>query len=215
MKLAIFFHCVLQGVSRPIDIGFATHLLASQMDAIQKSGLSDACHEFHIGVNGDDNDVDTVRLLVPRKAVITSHGKDATTEIPTMSMLRNWLPEHRDWAVLYAHMKGVTHPPLDGTWRRGMEHHLFWNWQRAVSDISNGYDACGCHWLTPERWPGLVSSPFFGGNYWHAKASYLLTLPPLPEPTWDNRYMAETWIGSGPRRPRVIDYSPGWPPHSP
>lgn len=210
-NLAVFYHCLFQGVSRPIDTMCALNLMADQMTAIEASGLTKMAAEIHIGVNGDEADADLARMVAPAKAIIVTHGKGATTEIPTLSMLRSWLPEHRDWYVFYWHMKGVTHPPYNTQWRLGMEQHLVRNWQRCVLDLDSGKDAVGCHWLTPETYPGQVTSPFFGGNFWWSKASYLMTLPPLPPATWGNRYKAETWIGSGLRRPRVQCYIDGWP----
>ena len=92
-----------------------------------------------------------------------------------------------------------------------MERMTVWAWRTCVADLANGTDACGCHWLTPEQFPKLVKSPFFGGTFWWAKASYLKTLPQFPAATWANRFEAENWIGRGNPRPRVKDYLPGWP----
>jgi hypothetical protein len=56
---------------------------------------------------------------------------------------------------------------------------------------------------SPE-WPEQV--PFFAGNFWWARASYLRTLePPLEESRWQ----AETWVSLG--EPKVYDVLPGWP----
>jgi hypothetical protein len=39
------------------------------------------------------------------------------------------------------------------------------------------------------------SAPFYAGNFWWAKASYINTLDdPIPQP---NRLLAESWIGRG------------------
>jgi hypothetical protein len=92
-----------------------------------------------------------------------------------------------------------------------MEMYLVWNWKTCRNDINRGMDSCGTHWLTPQQFSSMVSSPFWGGNFWWATAKFLLTLPPLPEPTWNNRYHAEGWIGIGPKLPRVRDYHAKWP----
>lgn len=212
--IAVFYHCIFSGVSRPIDTGYSASLMADQMDVLKASGLLAVTSELTIGVNGGKEDADIARLLAPAKAKIVPHGANATTEIPTMNLLRRWLPGHNDWRVLYFHTKGVTHPGLasDLAWRQRMEIACIWGWRDCVQQIDNGFDACGCHWLSPEQYPGQVASPFFGGTFWFASAKYLLTLPPLPPATWPNRYEAEKWIGRGPARPRVKDYFPGWPP---
>ena len=188
-------------------------MMADQMHILKASGLLAATAEMTIGVNGGREDADIARLFAPTKARIVPHGETATTEIPTLNLLRQWLPGHATWAVLYFHQKGVTHPglPSDAAWRERMERACIWGWQNCVRELENGADACGCHWLTPEKNPGSVASPFFGGTFWLANAKYLLTLPPLPAATWENRYEAERWIGRGAVRPRVKDFWPGWP----
>ena len=207
-NLAVFYHCLFASANRKIDARFACDLMAAQMGALEKSRLADA-GEIHIGVNGPDHD--TASLFAPAGAILHAHGSMATTEIPTLALLRQWLSAHRDWYVCYHHMKGVTHPPFDAKWRWNMERHVIWSWRECVAALEAGYDACGCHWLTPRDHPNMVKSPFFGGNFWWARASYLLTLPPLPPPLWENRYLAETWIGSGQTAPKIRDYLPGWP----
>lgn len=215
MKKAIFYHCLVSGGSVPIDTAFACSIIAEQMNAFQKSGLLDEADELHIGINGGGEDYQMVRLFVPCcHARYVLHGEGSTTEIPTLAALRRWLPGHEDWLVLYAHQKGVTHPgQLAYTaWRHRMERAVVWGWRDCVKSLENGIDACGCHWLTPEQFPTLVHKyPFFGGTFWWSTAKFLLTLPPLPPPTWQNRFIAENWIGMGPRRPNVKDYYPGWP----
>lgn len=214
-KLAIFYHCILSGGSVPVDTTFACQIMAEQMAALKKSGLLDEADEFHIGINGDREDLQIAKLFVPcSQAKFTVHGTGATSEIPTLNTLIRWLPGHDDWAVLYHHCKGVTHPnePLYAVWRKRMEKAVVWGWRDCITQLENGVDACGCHWLTPEKFPTLVKRvPFFGGTFWWATAKFLKTLPRLPEATWGNRFAAENWIGSGPRRPKVVDYYPGWP----
>jgi hypothetical protein len=190
---------------------FACALMVEQMTALKKSGLGEALTELHIGVNGDQQDSDLARLFAPEKSQIHVHGKTATTEITTLTVLQKWLAGHEDWYVLYFHMKGVSHPPLDLNWRRGMEHHLIWNWRTCIPYLGSGVQTCGCHWLTPEECGSIVKTPFWGGNFWWATVLYLKSLPRLPEPTWENRYEAESWNGRGPYRPRVKDFKPGWP----
>jgi hypothetical protein len=215
MNIAIFYHCILSGGCIPIETDFACAIMAGQMKALDASGLLDESDELHIGVNGDEGDRDMARLFVPcPHAQYVVHGKGATTEIPTLAYLRSWLPSHPDWLVLYHHIKGVTHPGdvHSAQWRSGMEQAVVWGWRNCVRDLEHGFDSCGAHWLTPEQFPTLVDRcPFWGGTFWWATARFLLTLPPLPPATWANRFEAESWIGRGPRRPRVKDYRPGWP----
>ena len=214
MNLAVFYHAIFSGGSRPIDMDFACRIMQEQMTALIQSGLSDAADEVYIGINGAEDDAQIARLFVPAKSKFIVHGAGATTEIPTLAFLRSWLPGHEVWKVLYFHSKGISHPtePFYAVWRQRMTKSVVWEWRDCVAQLDNGVDACGCHWLTPEQFPTLVHDyPFFGGTFWFANANFLMTLPPLPEATWANRFFAENWIGMGPARPRVKDSYPGWP----
>lgn len=214
MKIAIFYHAILSGGTIPIDTHCACQIMEEQMHALDESGLLDEADEFHIGINGDDDDANTARLFVPcPDAQFHVHGKSATTEIPTMNILRAWLPSHPGWHVLYHHIKGVTQPhnPLYHAWRRCMEKAVVWDWRTCIAELNRGADSCGSHWLTSQRFPGMVATPFWGGTFWWTTEKFLSTLPPLPSATWGNRHEAENWIGRGPRLPRVRDYHKGWP----
>ena len=212
-RICVFYHCILSGGSVPIVTPFACELFAEQMRALKDSGLLAACDELHIGINGGYEDLDLARMFAPAKARFIVHGAGATTEIPTMACLRNWLPGHEGWKVLYHHMKSISHPGeiFYDNWRRRMEKYCVWGWRECVAQLDNGVEACGCHFLTPEQFPKLVKSPFFGGTFWWSTVEFLKTLPPLPSAVWANRFEAESWIGKGPRRPKVKDFYPGWP----
>lgn len=212
MNLAVFYHCKISGEGIPSE-DYATNVMVMQLQALGLSGLNDAASEIHIGINGSDGDALMVGCFASSKAVLHPHGREARTEIPTQKVIESWLPSHPDWYVLYHHTKGVTHPgqPAYDNWRNRMGHACVSNWRRCVADLDAGAEAVGCHWLTPEKFPGMVTSPFFGGTFWWARAAYLLQLPKLPEATWENRYEAESWIGRRRPYPRVVDYLPGWP----
>lgn len=213
MNLGVWYHCRLAGGHPAIHTDFALQLMLEQMQALVQSGLLAKTSAFYVGCNGSEQDAWHARFAAPPPAQIVVHGPNVASEIPTLKHLQSWLPSHRDWFVFYHHSKGVTHPGLESyqAWRRRMENACVWNWKRCVADLQAGYDAVGCHWLTPEKFRAAVTSPFFGGTFWWAKASYLVQLPALPEPTWKNRFEAESWIGRRRPYPRVMDYYPGWP----
>jgi len=144
--------------------------VAIQMRSVRDSGLDVAANEFHIGVNGGDGDALTVSCFSPPQSQFHVHGKSARTEIPTQKVIESWLPSHPDWYVLYHHTKGVTHPneAFYTNWRNRMGQACVMDWRRCVDDLKSGADAVGCHWLTPERFPGSITSPFFGGTFWWA-----------------------------------------------
>jgi hypothetical protein len=215
MKIAVWYHCILSGGTIPVDTPYACAIMDDQMAALSNSGLMVAAGEFHVGINGSESDRDIARLFVRcSKVQFHLHGSGVTSEIPTLSVLREWLPEHQEWYVLYHHIKGVTHPNEDSytRWRKRMEKAVVWNWRDCVKKMDAGIESCGAHWLTPEQFPGLVKfTPFWGGTFFWATAKFLSTLPALSNADWGNRFDAEKWIGSGPRRPTVHDYNPGWP----
>lgn len=210
MKIAVWYHCKIRGEGIP-DEEAALVIMASQMHVLKESGLAKEATTVNIGINGNDSDALLVGCFAPDQTVITTHGPEARTEIPTMKLLRASLEP--GWAVLYHHSKGVTHPgdALYHRWLGNMQRVCISNWRDCIQALAQGAEACGCHWLTPEKFPGAVSSPFFGGTFWWARSDYLQKLPALPEPTWANRYEAESWIGRHRPYPRVVDFSPGWP----
>lgn len=211
-NLSVWYHCKISGDGIP-DPNFAFNVMVEQMETFKKCGLAEAASEIHIGVNGGDGDALLVSALGPPKALLHVHGKMVKSELPTQHLIQRWLTNHPDWYVLYFHTKGVTHPTeeLYVRWRHRMEHACLWNWKQCVTNLDQGYEAVGCHWLTPEKFPSLVTSPFFGGTFWWTTAKYLMQLPKLPEPSWANRFEAESWIGRRRPYPRVMDYYPGWP----
>lgn len=212
-KIAVFYHCILSGGSVPISTNHAFRIMSEQMRALRLSGLEEAADEIHIGLNGDTSDLKRAKMVAPEKASFYMHGARATTEIPTLNALKKWTMFHPDWNVMYHHTKGASKPLHGGysEWRSRMERAVVWNWPACVADLSCGIDSCGAHWLTPEQFPQIGSTPFWGGNFWWATAEFLRTLPPLPSAVWPNRFHAEMWIGSGPRRPVIADYCPGYP----
>ena len=206
MKIAIFYHCVVGGGPRDIDPDYSLGVVYEQMLSMNSSGLLDAATEFHVGINGVERDSLPLKIVCGAKAKVTCHGSNSLTEIPTLELLYNWLPGHEDWHVFYHHSKGVSTPGSHAeNWRRRMQGHLVTNWRKCIHELEHGKELCGCHWLYDGRW-------FFGGNFFWAKAEYLLRLPPLPPNTWENRYEGERWIGGGqPESIGVADFLPGWP----
>lgn len=212
MNIAVFYHAYISG-ARIKDPNFALNVLADQMAHLKQCGLDKAASEIHIGVNGTEGDALLVSALAADKATIHIHGPKAQTELPTFHVMQQWLSGHDGWLVLYFHTKGVSHGnhAAYNKWRDRMEYNCVEQWQRCVQDLNSGYDAVGCHWLTPQKYPAAVSSPFFGGTFWWSKVKYLVQLPKLPPDTYANRFEAESWIGRRRPYPLVKDYLPGWP----
>lgn len=214
MKTAVWYHCKISGDGVP-DPDFAMDVVVEQVHALQESGLLSEMDEMHVGVNGGVGDLMAITQLINTSKPVHTyiHGPKSRTELPTQHRLQGWLPGHEGWAVMYHHTKGISHGnhPLFNAWRRRLEECTVRQWRRCVADLSAGAEAVGGHWLTPEQFPGMVGSPFFGGTFWWATVDYLKQLPPLPAATWENRYEAENWIGKRRPYPRIVNYIPGWP----
>lgn len=211
MKLAVWYHCLLSGSG--LDSGHLFHLLSEQLGALSESGLDRAAQEFHFGVNGDEIDALVVRHAAPDGSEVIADPSGAT-ELPTLIRLQRWLPRHPGYAVLYFHMKGARYPgnPTWDNWRACMTRACIGQWNECVQALSQGFDTCGAHWLSADRYPIIPPSQrYWGGNFWWATSDYLGTLPPLPADQPGRRYEAEVWIGKGPRAPRVRDFAPHFP----
>jgi hypothetical protein len=131
---------------------------------------------------------------------------DTGWEQVTLQRLRDDLASGHNSPVLYAHTKGASDwSEINVVWRQSMIRHVIGRWQECLEHLRT-VDAVGCHWLTREQWPGLITTPIFGGNFWWANPSYLETLPPL---RYDDRWQAEGWIGIN--NPTAHDLLPGWP----
>jgi len=206
MKIAVWYHCVLSGTRIPSENN-AIAILSEQMSSLKRSGLADAAHEIHIGINGSDSDALTVCAFAPERSVLHI-SPNGDTELPTMNAMRNWLKP--GWAVLYHHIKGVQHPANHSfhNWRRGMERVCVFEWQACVSALDR-YDTVGSRWHTP-----YPTQRYWPGNFWWARSEYLMGLAPLVDPQyhnrteWDNRYEAEVWIGKCNGQPKILDLNP-------
>jgi len=161
-----------------------------------------------VGVVGsEENRTDAIRHIFTRCARIDRFVEaDTGWEQVTLQRLREDLATGHNDPVVYAHTKGASDwSEINVVWRRSMTRHVVGRWRECLDHLRH-VDAVGCHWLTPEQWPTLVTTPFFGGNFWWARASYLRTLPQLQ---LNDRWDAEAWIGLG--DPTTFDLLPGWP----
>lgn len=221
--LAIFFHGLFEYGEPPSFSETAFAIISEQMQTLKNVGLMDEVAHFCVGLNGGYETMAVASTVIPDKAQIVLHGLQCKNECRSIMMLEKWLPGHQDWNVLYFHAKGCTHPLGDGIrlrWRRCMENTVLKNWRQCVADLGAGYDVVGVHYMQPPATP--PGQHIMAGNFWLAKASYLLTLPSILKrdrikqsgiDSLESRYEAEVWLGNGPRPPLVKDYhGPLWTP---
>jgi hypothetical protein len=203
--LHVFLHARLSGPKiHPVH---AAEILVELTDAMRTSGLLGQA-KLHLGVS--DIDFGLAEKIVPNCDVILFES-GRRGELPTLIGMQKFLATHEDCYVLYFHTKCASRTDdLCEQWRKCMTHHLIRNWQTCAASLDAGFDSVGCHWMTPEQYPGAVGSPYWGGNFWWSKSQFLKTLPMLPEqsPDW---YLPEAWIGLGPFRPKIRDFHHAWP----
>lgn len=210
MKTAVWYHTCISNPGIPLDHGLAVY--QEQLAALDQSGLMAACDELYIGASGGEANACAVAMMAPAKAVVFENSMDSCGELPTMCELQKWLPGHEGWAVCYHHTKGTQYQGHEGwaRWRHCMERVVIWNWTQCIKDLEDGFDCTGAHWLTPQKYPGFMDTPYYGGTFWWANSDYLSILPKL-SPTGPSRYEAEAWIGKAPRKIRAMDHEPHWP----
>lgn len=221
--ILVFYHALFCLGNPPELLPQAIEIVCEQMAGLKQSGLEDAASEICIGVNGDPDSAAFSELL-PQNALVVYHGLQCKSENRTIQLIEERVKKlEREAYVCYFHVKGASFPPGDSfrsRWRNRMFRCVVLGWRDCVEALDNGADACGCHYLRPENYPGLVEFEYFGGNFFWSKASFLKTLPPIAESpavkqhgidAFESRYESEGWIGRGSRRPKVMDFSPGWP----
>lgn len=232
MKIAIFYHCVFflkpeRCFTVPlVELESAPFVVREQMAELIGSGLLGAASEFHVGVNGGQESLGLVNMIIPGKAKVKYHGLDCRNENRTILIIEEWIKRHSnealDWVVFYFHARGASHPmndPISTPWRRCMMRNLITNWRTCVNDLRN-HDAVGSHWMEPPATP--EGQYIFAGTFWAATLKYLATLPSIMDrdrikvsgiDAYESRYEAEVWMGNGPRKPKVRDYhGPDWNP---
>jgi len=199
-KLYHFYHLWVGGNWKGI--------VTEHIDILKRYGLLDHLEDMYVGIVGTPDDRDIAKkyldtLSFKYKVVVEA---DTGYEQITQTVMHKFSHEN-DGYVLYTHNKGSFHSgATNEAWRKSMTYHNVVCW-RSTTKYLDTMDAVGCHWLTPEAYPQLVISPFFGGTFWWTKLSYLRTLDP---PLNNSRYDAESWIGTK-NGIKTYDLCPGWP----
>jgi hypothetical protein len=116
-----------------------------------------------------------------------------------------------EFYVLYTHSKGATRPDseIDKNWRHYLQYWTQEKWRECVQHLDEGYDICGPSLILPNthHYHNNIE-PFYAGNTWWARSSYLRTCIRLLSPPERNykcffptskhhRFDMESWSGSG------------------
>ena len=125
-----------------------------------------------------------------------------------------------EFYICYMHHKGISSG--QHAWRQYMQYWNIEKWRDCVAKLDEGYDLCGASFLNNPP------HPFYAGNFFWARASYLRRCKRLKSPAENDfkpqfsgqphhRYDYECWHGSG--NPKAYDLHPGpenrwyWPPN--
>jgi len=198
MNVQLFYHCAIIRTWRRV--------VAEQMALFKSVGLPPK-----IGAVGPMDDA--FGVLTGNFGDVVYHGPNVQEyETPTLQKLWEWchdLNNPTEWAVIYAHTKGVSKPgSMRRAWRKLMEHWVVSKWKENLS-LLRDHDAVGVNWrLSAPRWP----TPHFAGTFWMARAEWInrLDAPVVHKKNGDYRWQAankradwhrmhaEMWIGSKP-----------------
>lgn len=218
--IVIFYHCLFCIGDPPEPSPHGIAIVADQMELLKKSGLLAAAKEFYVGINGSEESQVYADGIIPEKAVKFYHGTHCKNEIRTVMLMQQIVAGKEGWNVLYFHPKGFSHPPteeMSHNWRNCMNHYLIGNWEICIESLKVA-DMAGCHWKK-DQVDGTQC--LWAGNFYWSKSEFLNTLPRIEKnpriplmgglDSHQSRYEAEIIPGTGPKRPKVIDYHPTGP----
>lgn len=191
-------------------------LVNQHLMAVSNYGLASAIQEIRIGIVGQPANRKEVKAflatVMPADRCKVVVERTTAWEQATLTEMYKASQEEPDAVYLYAHTKGGSDASLiNQLWCRSMTFFCVVAWQNALEKLE-GVDIAGPHWITKEKWPHMADHnnphgyPYFGGNYWWARATHIAKLG-IPER--DHRWQAEHWIGKA--EAQVADLCPGWP----
>jgi hypothetical protein len=199
LRLAHYYHCF----NSPV----ISHIINEHLDYLDHSGLAKELGVMHMGLVGGHSSDGYILDIAGRIKIDVVAEADEGWEQVTLDVLHDDACADKFDAALYLHSKGASDPSQwNDAWRRSMTISVVGHWRECIEKMEAGWDVVGCHWLTPQQFPQLVATPFYGGNAWWSTAEYLRT---LPKPLRDTRHDAEAWLGQN--NPKAYDLRPGWP----
>lgn len=171
-------------------------IVAEQIETLEKSGLGEACDSMTITVVGgkveEVQDMFTNLSFYSKVNIIDASLDLHQYEFPGIDAVIRIAAVKPNAKILYIHSKGVTHYQTASEqpvryWRRYLEYFTVTQWQDCVKALDY-YDVCGVDWTL-----SISGLPFFAGNFWWSRASYILTC----HLNHTNRFDCEAFIGTG------------------
>ena len=207
MKIKLFSHAVCLNPNENL-IGL------EQAELLENAGLLDAA-EINMMLHYDEQEFRWLKKRWSWNNNINYHQfgeeyrewQEGTTILHIQELVHS---TDEEFYVCYIHHKGVKSQTT--TWRKYMEYWNIEKWKECVTKLDEGYDTCGASFLdNPPH-------PFYAGNFFWARASYLRKCKKLKSPVDNNfqpqfsgqphhRYDYECWHGSG--NPKAYDMHSG------
>lgn len=228
MKINLFHHVV--------DVPRSEIIFSEQLDRVINSGILQDQATYHICINGNLNNFESHFEKIAKYSNINIvHVADnfKQWEYPSLNYLKTFIDNSVDCQYVgYIHMKGSSDSSFQNSrdWRRLMEFFIIDKYQKCLYYLENDYNIAGINWYN-----GGISW-HFSGNFWWARADYIKSLNPLPDPTriikgtrspithnfytpQNFRYDHEAWIGTGSFKhkeifnSRIHHYTDPYPEH--
>lgn len=211
MKIILFNHqCILNRY----DL-----VAKEQVELFEYTKLIDRVDEFNLMMHYNEEDFKFIKDRWKDKKNVVYHFFDKSFqpwyEATTIHYIQELVHStDEEFYVVYTHSKGCSKPNSDHdrNWLRYLHYFMVENWKYCLKKLDEGYEIVSAAWLERGEY-----SPYFPGNFWWARASYLrrckrLKTPPennfIPQfrPDVHHRFDLEYWHGSG--RPKLFDLQP-------
>jgi len=210
MRIEIFSHLV--------DIGCGKDITKEQTELLENTGLLDAADAVNLFTHYDADNYIWLEDRWKDKQNVNFFHYDRKYqpwyEATSVHFLQEYCHNTNDeFYVCFMTHKGASHGPGGHqNWRKYMQYWNIEKWKECVEKLDEGYDTCGAAYLNNPPYP------FYAGNFFWAKASYLRKCKRLKTPEENNfkpqfegqphhRFDLECWHGSG--NPKWYDMHPG------
>ena len=210
MKILVFNHAT--------DLHYDTSITLGQVQLFEKSGLLDEAYDVNMMLHYHENSFKWLEERWEKRENVAFHLFDdwyqpwyEYTSAYHIQELCNASDE--EFYILYTHAKGnFTRTAPNVNWRNYMNYWCIERWRDCVAKLDEGYDLVGAGFLNNPPYP------YFAGNFFWTRASYIRRCQKLIQPTENDfkpqfegqphlRYDLECWHGSG--NPKWFDLHPG------
>jgi hypothetical protein len=190
-----------------------------QTELLEKTGLFDAS-EVNMMLHYEEEPFDWLKERWSDKSnvkykVFDKSYKEWYEYTSCLEIQKDCEQAEEEFYLLYIHHKGSFTRTLGNIyWRHYMQYFNIEKWRECVAKLDEGYDMCGA------AWPKEINEgdmPYYPGNFFWAKSSYINRCTKLKVPTENNfqpqfpkqphlRFDLEIWHGTG--KPKAFDMDP-------